>query len=123
MYCLNFYNVYIFNNLKRKLFNSQILKRGISDVCESKIITLTKSKEYDKFKIYRNNIYNNIYENQILHGVKVSLKKKKKGKHIYIYYNILHIIYNRSFYRYTMLIQKDMEKLHCMLQENIHYFF
>lgn len=85
MYCLNFYNVYIFNNLKRKLFNSQILKRGISDVCESKIITLTKSKEYDKFKIYRNNIYNNIYENQILHGVKVSLKKKKKGKHIYIY--------------------------------------
>ncbi|ETW29631.1 hypothetical protein PFFCH_02901 [Plasmodium falciparum FCH/4] len=86
MYCLNFYNVYIFNNLKRKLFNSQILKRGISDVCESKIITLTKSKEYDKFKIYRNNIYNNIYENQILHGVKeqVNIKvlqiNKKKEK-------------------------------------------
>ncbi|ETW17071.1 hypothetical protein PFFVO_03900 [Plasmodium falciparum Vietnam Oak-Knoll (FVO)] len=104
MYCLNFYNVYIFNNLKRKLFNSQILKRGISDVCESKIITLTKSKEYDKFKIYRNNIYNNIYENQILHGVKVHNVDSKGYGEIALYVTRKHSLF---FLKYFLLIPEE----------------
>ncbi|SCP03176.1 SAM dependent methyltransferase, putative [Plasmodium malariae] len=58
-------------NFKTIIYNYHIFKRKISDICESKIISLNKSKEYDKFKIYRNNIYNNICENQILQGVKV----------------------------------------------------
>ncbi|CRH02311.1 SAM dependent methyltransferase, putative [Plasmodium relictum] len=68
---INYNKFSIYKNFKTVILNYDVFKRNISDICESKIITLTKSKEYDKLKIYKNNIYNNIYENQILQGVKV----------------------------------------------------
>ncbi|SOV17380.1 SAM dependent methyltransferase, putative [Plasmodium sp. gorilla clade G2] len=108
MYCLNFYNVHIFKNLKRKLFNYQILKREISDVCESKIITLTKSKEYDKFKIYRNNVFNSIYENQILHGVKVHNVDSKGYGEIALYVTRKHSLF---FLKYFLLIPEEQVNL------------
>ncbi|SOV24116.1 SAM dependent methyltransferase, putative [Plasmodium sp. DRC-Itaito] len=108
MYCLNFYNVNIFKNLKRKLFNYQILKREISDVCESKIITLTKNKEYDKFKIYRNNVFNSIYENQILHGVKVHNVDSKGYGEIALYVTRKHSLF---FLKYFLLIPEEQVNL------------
>ncbi|ANQ10090.1 Uncharacterized protein PCOAH_00037850 [Plasmodium coatneyi] len=70
------------HKFKSVIFHQHICKRKISDTCESKIITLTKSKEYDHLKIYRSNIYNGLHENQILQGVKVH-KVDPEGKSKY----------------------------------------
>ncbi|SCM24388.1 SAM dependent methyltransferase, putative [Plasmodium chabaudi adami] len=71
MYSIRYTKLFIYNKFKANPLNFNIIKRQISDICETKIIPINKSKEYDKLKIYRNNIYNDIYENQIIQGVKV----------------------------------------------------
>ncbi|GAW83271.1 hypothetical protein, conserved [Plasmodium gonderi] len=71
MHYLNCFRFPICQNFKTVIINNHVFKRKISDICESKIIALNKSKEYDSLKIYKGNIYNNLYENQILQGVKV----------------------------------------------------
>ncbi|SBT46909.1 SAM dependent methyltransferase, putative [Plasmodium ovale wallikeri] len=97
MQCLRYYKIPICKNFKSIISNS-IHKKKISDTCESKIIALSKSKEYDKVKVYRNNIYNNIHENQILQGVKVHKIDPNGYGEITIYAARQHLLFFAKFF-------------------------
>ncbi|EUD68751.1 hypothetical protein C922_00439 [Plasmodium inui San Antonio 1] len=96
------------HHFKSVIFHQHISKRKISDTCESKIITLTKSKEYDHFKIYRSNIYNGLYENQILQGVKVHRVDPEGYGEIAIYSARQHLLF---FLKFFLLIPDEQVNL------------
>ncbi|SBS97914.1 SAM dependent methyltransferase, putative [Plasmodium ovale] len=98
MQCLRYYKISICKNFNSIINNYSIYKRNISDTCESKIIALSKSKEYDKVKVYRNNIYNNIHENQILQGVKVHKIDPNGYGEITIYAARQHLLFFAKFF-------------------------
>ncbi|KJP90090.1 hypothetical protein AK88_00259 [Plasmodium fragile] len=96
------------HQFKSVLFHQHISKRKISDTCESKIITLTKSKEYDHLKIYKTNIYNGLYENQILQGVKVHGVDPEGYGEIAIYSARQHLLF---FLKFFLLIPEEQVNL------------
>ncbi|GAB68730.1 hypothetical protein PCYB_141580 [Plasmodium cynomolgi strain B] len=96
------------HHFKSVIFHQHISKRKISDTCESKIITLTKSKEYDHLKIYRSNIYNGLYENQILQGVKVHRVDPEGYGEIAIYSARQHFLF---FLKFFLLIPDEQVNL------------
>ncbi|CRG97451.1 SAM dependent methyltransferase, putative [Plasmodium gallinaceum] len=102
------YNKFSFYKNFKIVTKYDVFKRKISDICESKIITLTKSKEYDKLKIYKNNIYNNIYENQILQGVKVHKIDSEGYGEIAIYTTRQNFLF---FLKFFLLIPDELVNL------------
>ncbi|CAA9990664.1 conserved Plasmodium protein, unknown function [Plasmodium knowlesi strain H] len=96
------------HHFKSVIFHNHISKRKISDTCESKIITLTKSKDYDHLKIYRSNIYNGLYENQILQGVKVHRVDSEGYGEIAIYSARQHLLF---FLKFFLLIPEEQVNL------------